>query len=73
MLPRARQLALIAVALRRSSSKMVLERSTRALTTSAAVSAAAKPSPQAQQQPQAVVIKSDVLPESTNETYEVRV
>lgn len=71
MLPRARQLALIA--LRRSSSKMVLERSTRALTTSPMVSAAAKPSPQAQQQPQAVVTKPELPPASPNETYEVRV
>uniref|UniRef100_A0A8D8NAY2 Folylpolyglutamate synthase n=1 Tax=Culex pipiens TaxID=7175 RepID=A0A8D8NAY2_CULPI len=68
MLPRARQLALIA--LRRSSSKMVLERSTRALTTSPMVSAAAKPSPQAQQQPQAVVTKPELPPASPNETYE---
>lgn len=65
MLPRARQLALIA--LRRSSSKMVLEPSTRAAATSASVSAAAKPSPQTQQSP---VIKPEPVPESSNETYE---
>lgn len=65
MLPRARQLALIA--LRRSSSKMVLEPSTRAAATSATVSAAAKPSPQAQQSP---VIKPELVLEPSNETYE---
>lgn len=72
MLPRARQLALIAVALRRISSKMVLEPSTRAAATSATASAAVKPSPQSQQQSQAAVVvkQPEVLSESPNETYE---
>lgn len=64
MLPRARQLALIAL---RRSSKMVLEPSTRAAATSATVSAAAKPSPQDQQ---SSVFKTESIPDSQNETYE---
>lgn len=67
MLPRARQLTLIAAQLRRSS-KMVLERSTRAAATSVTVSAAAKPSPKAQQSPVTKSAKSS--PESLNETHE---
>lgn len=67
MLVRVRQLAVIALR-RRSSSKMVLEPSTRAAATSATVSA--KPSPQTASQSPLIKPEPVIRPESPNETYE---